>query len=215
MPRRCSTASAMPARSFIGRYTPEVIGDYVGGSNHVLPTARSARFSSGLSVLDFVKRTSMLQAAAGAVAALGPAAIALAEAEGLMRTALGLHPAQPLAGRAGSALVEKARSALGVDGARRSGVAATGNMTAPQNATGRLARCRGLDEGIGRGRRRMSSTSAPSPSSTCSRKTVRARRRMTGRSLQAQALPVDSKGRLVFDGVARGRRRRSPRTSCR
>jgi histidinol dehydrogenase len=53
---------------FIGRYTPEVIGDYVGGSNHVLPTARSARFSSGLSVLDFIKRTSMLKLRAGAVA---------------------------------------------------------------------------------------------------------------------------------------------------
>lgn len=68
---------------FIGRYTPEVIGDYVGGSNHVLPTARSARFSSGLSVLDFVKRTSLLQLGPEQLRALGPAAIALAEAEGL------------------------------------------------------------------------------------------------------------------------------------
>ena len=68
---------------FIGRHTPEVIGDYVGGSNHVLPTARSARFSSGLSVLDFVKRSSVLRLDAEQLAALGPAAIALAEAEGL------------------------------------------------------------------------------------------------------------------------------------
>ncbi|WP_127595873.1 histidinol dehydrogenase [Nitratireductor alexandrii] len=68
---------------FIGRYTPEVIGDYVGGSNHVLPTARSARFSSGLSVLDFVKRTSILKLGSEQLRALAPAAIALAEAEGL------------------------------------------------------------------------------------------------------------------------------------
>ena len=68
---------------FIGRHTPEVIGDYVGGSNHVLPTARSAKFSSGLSVLDFVKRTSILKLDAGQLRELGPAAIALAEAEGL------------------------------------------------------------------------------------------------------------------------------------
>lgn len=68
---------------FIGRHTPEVIGDYVGGSNHVLPTARSARFSSGLSVLDFVKRTSILKLGADQLRVLGPAAIALATAEGL------------------------------------------------------------------------------------------------------------------------------------
>ncbi|MCR9137848.1 MAG: histidinol dehydrogenase [Alphaproteobacteria bacterium] len=68
---------------FIGRHTPEVIGDYVGGSNHVLPTARSARFSSGLSVLDFVKRSSVLRLDAEQLAALGPAAITLARAEGL------------------------------------------------------------------------------------------------------------------------------------
>ncbi|MCB1381614.1 MAG: histidinol dehydrogenase [Notoacmeibacter sp.] len=68
---------------FLGRHTPEVIGDYVGGSNHVLPTARSARFSSGLSVLDFVKRTSVLKLGADQLARLGPAAIALARAEGL------------------------------------------------------------------------------------------------------------------------------------
>jgi histidinol dehydrogenase len=68
---------------FVGRYTPEVIGDYVAGSNHVLPTARSARFASGLSVLDFMKRTSILKLDAESLAALGPAAMALAEAEGL------------------------------------------------------------------------------------------------------------------------------------
>lgn len=68
---------------FLGRHTPEAIGDYVGGSNHVLPTARSARFSSGLSVLDFVKRTSILRCDARTLRELGPAAIALAEAEGL------------------------------------------------------------------------------------------------------------------------------------
>ena len=68
---------------FLGAYTPEAIGDYVGGSNHVLPTSRSARFSSGLSVLDFVKRTSILSCDAAALKALGPAAVTLGEAEGL------------------------------------------------------------------------------------------------------------------------------------
>ncbi|MGO4437104.1 histidinol dehydrogenase [Rhizobium sp. RAF56] len=68
---------------FIGRHTPEVIGDYVGGCNHVLPTARSARFSSGLSVLDFVKRSSILRLGPDQLRALGPAAIALAKSEGL------------------------------------------------------------------------------------------------------------------------------------
>jgi len=68
---------------FVGRHTPEVIGDYVGGSNHVLPTARSARFSSGLSVLDYVKRTSILRLGAEQLRALGPAAITLANSEGL------------------------------------------------------------------------------------------------------------------------------------
>jgi histidinol dehydrogenase len=68
---------------FLGSHTPEAIGDYVAGSNHVLPTARSARFSSGLGVLDFMKRTSILRLDAGALRALGPAAIALGQAEGL------------------------------------------------------------------------------------------------------------------------------------
>jgi histidinol dehydrogenase len=68
---------------FLGPHTPEAIGDYVGGSNHVLPTARSARFSSGLGVLDFMKRTSVLKCDARSLATLGPAAIALGQAEGL------------------------------------------------------------------------------------------------------------------------------------
>ena len=68
---------------FLGAYTPEAIGDYVAGSNHVLPTARSARFSSGLGVLDFMKRTSILKCGPDQLAALGPSAIALGEAEGL------------------------------------------------------------------------------------------------------------------------------------
>jgi histidinol dehydrogenase len=68
---------------FIGAHTPEAIGDYVAGSNHVLPTARSARFSSGLSVLDFMKRTSLLKCGPAQLRALGPAAIAVGEAEGL------------------------------------------------------------------------------------------------------------------------------------
>jgi histidinol dehydrogenase len=68
---------------FLGAHTPEAIGDYVGGSNHVLPTARSARFSSGLGVLDFMKRTSILKCGPDQLRALGPAAITLGEAEGL------------------------------------------------------------------------------------------------------------------------------------
>jgi histidinol dehydrogenase len=68
---------------FMGRMTPEAIGDYVAGPNHVLPTGRRARFSSGLSVLDFMKRTSFLQLDERALGAIGPAALALAKAEGL------------------------------------------------------------------------------------------------------------------------------------
>jgi histidinol dehydrogenase len=68
---------------FLGRHTPEAIGDYVAGPNHVLPTGRRARFASGLSVLDFMKRTSFLQLDPAALAAIGPAAVALAETEGL------------------------------------------------------------------------------------------------------------------------------------
>jgi histidinol dehydrogenase len=69
--------------AFLGRHTPEAIGDYVAGSNHVLPTSRTARFSSGLSVLDFLKRTTVLSCDADALGRLGPPALALAEAEGL------------------------------------------------------------------------------------------------------------------------------------
>ncbi len=68
---------------FLGRYTPEAVGDYVAGPNHVLPTGRRARFASGLSVLDFMKRTSFLSLDPSGLAAIGPAAVALAEAEGL------------------------------------------------------------------------------------------------------------------------------------
>jgi len=68
---------------FLGPQTPEAIGDYVGGSNHVLPTARSARFSSGLGVLDFMKRTSILKCGPDQLRALGPAAMTLGKAEGL------------------------------------------------------------------------------------------------------------------------------------
>jgi histidinol dehydrogenase len=76
---RIRTAGAI----FLGPHTPEVIGDYVGGPNHVLPTDRSARFASGLSVYDFLKRTTLLACTAESLAALGPAAAALARAEGL------------------------------------------------------------------------------------------------------------------------------------
>jgi histidinol dehydrogenase len=68
---------------FMGRMTPEAMGDYLAGPNHVLPTGRRARFSSGLSVLDFMKRTSVIQFDARSLGLLGPAAVALAEAEGL------------------------------------------------------------------------------------------------------------------------------------
>jgi histidinol dehydrogenase len=68
---------------FLGRMTPEAVGDYVAGPNHVLPTGRRARFSSGLSVLDFMKRTSFIQLDQAALEAIGPAAVALADAEGL------------------------------------------------------------------------------------------------------------------------------------
>ena len=85
----CENAEAIAAKIrnagaiFIGGYTPEAIGDYVGGSNHVLPTARSARFSSGLNVLDFMKRSSILKCDAEALRAIGGAAVTLGEAEGL------------------------------------------------------------------------------------------------------------------------------------
>jgi len=68
---------------FLGRYTPEAIGDYVAGPNHVLPTSRTARFSSGLGVLDFMKRTTFIGCDADSLNAIGPAAVKLADAEGL------------------------------------------------------------------------------------------------------------------------------------
>jgi histidinol dehydrogenase len=77
--RRIAHAGAI----FLGRHTPEAIGDYVAGTNHVLPTSRAARFSGGLGVADFLKRTSIVACSPDALAELGPAAVALAEAEGL------------------------------------------------------------------------------------------------------------------------------------
>jgi len=82
-PEPLAAAVSNAGAIFLGRFTPEAIGDYVAGSNHVLPTARSARFSSGLNVLDFMKRTSIVRCDAAALRAIGPAALALAEAEGL------------------------------------------------------------------------------------------------------------------------------------
>jgi histidinol dehydrogenase len=75
---------------FLGRHTPEAVGDYVGGPNHVLPTGRSARFSSGLGVLDFMKRTSLLACDSESLRAIGPAAVMLAHAEGLDAHALSI-----------------------------------------------------------------------------------------------------------------------------
>ena len=75
---------------FIGRFVPEALGDYLAGPNHVLPTARSARFSSGLGVLDFMKRTSMIECSADGLAKVGPAAVTLARAEGLEAHALSI-----------------------------------------------------------------------------------------------------------------------------
>jgi histidinol dehydrogenase len=76
---------------FLGPWTPEAIGDYVGGPNHVLPTARSARFSSGLNVLDFMKRTTMARMTPAALAAIGPAAERLATSEGLQAHGLSVR----------------------------------------------------------------------------------------------------------------------------
>ncbi len=82
-PEALSTQIRNAGAIFLGAHTPEAIGDYVGGSNHVLPTARSARFSSGLGVLDFMKRTSILKCGPDQLRALGPAAMTLGKAEGL------------------------------------------------------------------------------------------------------------------------------------
>ncbi len=75
---------------FMGRYVPEAIGDYIAGPNHVLPTSRSARFSSGLGVLDFMKRSSLIECDAEGLRAIGPEAVALARAEGLDAHALSI-----------------------------------------------------------------------------------------------------------------------------
>jgi histidinol dehydrogenase len=84
--KRVRHAGAM----FLGRYAPEAVGDYIAGPNHVLPTARSARFASGLSVFDFLKRTTLVGCDADGLAMLAPAAIRLAQAEGLDAHALSL-----------------------------------------------------------------------------------------------------------------------------
>ena len=99
-PEHCELAVAAPdalaakirhaGAIFLGRYTPEAIGDYVAGPNHVLPTARSARFASGLGVLDFMKRSTLVGCDAVSLGALAPSAIRLAEAEGLGAHALSL-----------------------------------------------------------------------------------------------------------------------------
>ena len=89
-PERLAAQIHNAGAMFFGRHTPEAVGDYVAGPNHVLPTARTARFSSGLSVLDFVKRTSVVACDADALAAVGPAAVRLAEAEGLGAHALSI-----------------------------------------------------------------------------------------------------------------------------
>jgi histidinol dehydrogenase len=82
-PERLSDRVRHAGAIFLGRLTPEAIGDYVAGSNHVLPTSRAARFSSGLSIYDFLKRTSIVKCDAKSFAELGPHTVALAEAEGL------------------------------------------------------------------------------------------------------------------------------------
>ena len=87
-PARLANAVTSAGAIFLGRHTPEAIGDYVAGPNHVLPTARSARFSSGLSPLDFLKRTTFVGCDAASLARIGPAAVTLAEAEGLDAHAL-------------------------------------------------------------------------------------------------------------------------------
>ena len=87
-PERLAEAVTSAGAIFLGRHTPEAIGDYVAGPNHVLPTARSARFSSGLSPLDFLKRTTFVGCDAASLGRIGPAAVTLAEAEGLDAHAL-------------------------------------------------------------------------------------------------------------------------------
>ncbi len=82
-PERLAAKVRHAGAIFLGRHTPEAIGDYVAGPNHVLPTSGAARFSSGLSLLDFLKRTTLVKCSAESLGRIGPAAVALAEAEGL------------------------------------------------------------------------------------------------------------------------------------
>ncbi|WP_421990581.1 histidinol dehydrogenase [Qipengyuania sp.] len=89
-PQKLFDAMRHAGSVFLGRHTPEAVGDYIAGPNHVLPTGRRARFASGLSVLDFMKRTSFIDASEAALAAIGPAAVRLAEAEGLPAHALSI-----------------------------------------------------------------------------------------------------------------------------
>ena len=89
-PERLSERVRNAGAIFLGRYTPEAVGDYIAGPSHVLPTARSARFSSGLSVLDFMKRTSIVRCDAQSLRAVGPAAVVIAESEGFGAHALSL-----------------------------------------------------------------------------------------------------------------------------
>jgi histidinol dehydrogenase len=89
-PQKLFDAMRHAGSVFLGRHTPEAVGDYIAGPNHVLPTGRRARFASGLSVLDFMKRTSFIDASEAALAAIGPAAVKLAEAEGLPAHALSI-----------------------------------------------------------------------------------------------------------------------------
>ena len=82
-PEPLADAVTNAGATFMGRFTPEAVGDYIAGANHVLPTSRTARFSSGLSIMDFVKRTSVVACDADALGAIGPAAVTLAQAEGV------------------------------------------------------------------------------------------------------------------------------------
>lgn len=90
-PKALSLKTIHAGAIFLGQWTPEAIGDYVGGPNHVLPTARSARFSSGLSVMDFLKRTTMAQMTPAALRAIGPSAERLATSEGLQAHGLSVR----------------------------------------------------------------------------------------------------------------------------
>jgi histidinol dehydrogenase len=90
-PEALAQATTHAGAIFLGQYTPEAIGDYIGGPNHVLPTARSARFSSGLSVLDFMKRTTLAKMTPEALKAIGPAAERLAKSESLQAHGLSIR----------------------------------------------------------------------------------------------------------------------------